>query len=238
MNYDMKKLIIIPVIIFLYNSCNVEYGDIRPSSNNNMVLIHGGDFNMGSDSIEISNKYETETIYYDITWFRSQYPIHKVKLNSFYIDKYEVTNKEFLEFEESVSYVSKGGWRRSYNFLLEDYGKKADNFPVIGVSWDDAVKYSHWIGKRLPTEAEWEYVAKGGSMDFEYPWGMKYDSTKANIQNKNGPKPRGSYKPNILGVYDLGGNVEEWCSDFYSKRYFQLKEFKNPKGRFQGIAML
>jgi formylglycine-generating enzyme required for sulfatase activity len=120
-----------------------------------------------------------------------------------------------------------------------------ENHPVVQVNWDDAVAYAKWAGKRLPTEAEWEYAAKGGKEQPKFVWGDQPSSdTKplANIWqgefpnvNKNldgfaGTSPVRSFAPNGYGLYDMAGNVWEWCADFYRPYAYETIEAVNPKG--------
>ncbi|MCH8291686.1 SUMF1/EgtB/PvdO family nonheme iron enzyme [Candidatus Poribacteria bacterium] len=90
------------------------------------------------------------------------------------------------------------------------------NQPVVGVTWYDAMAYAQWAGKRLPTEAEWEYAARGGLKRKKYAWGDNPDTTKSNYEsNVSKPSPVGSYSPNGYGLYDMSGNAWEWVSSIY-----------------------
>ncbi len=143
-------------------------------------------------------------------------------MSDFYLGKYEVTFKEYDQFceEDNRRKPDARGWGR-------------DNRPVINVSWNDADAFCKWLSKKsgkkyhLPTEAEWEYAARaGGKGGHKYPWGNDApDEKRCNFNNNSGTVSVGQYSPNGLGLYDMAGNVWEWCSDWYSKDYYE--ECKN-----------
>ncbi|MBC7249820.1 MAG: formylglycine-generating enzyme family protein [Anaerolineae bacterium] len=165
-----------------------------------MVLIPAGPFIMGSDTDD-----------------PDEAPQHEVDLPAFEIDLFEVTNAQFAAFVEATGYktdaekAGESGWRGFYT-----EGK--DNHPVVKVSWNDAVAYCQWLGKRLPTEAEWEKAARGTDGRI-YPWGNEWDPARLNSYQSGyrGTTPVGSFADGVspYGVFDMAGNVWEWTSDWY-----------------------
>lgn len=111
-------------------------------------------------------------------------------------------------------------------------GPDYPNHPVVGVNWHDAVEYASWCGMRLPTEAEWEYAARGGLTGMNYPNGDTLDPTDGNFNRseKRGPVAVGSYPPNGFGLYDMQGNVVEWVWDYYDADYYSSSSVENPRG--------
>jgi formylglycine-generating enzyme required for sulfatase activity len=133
-----------------------------------------------------------------------------VQIRAFYLDKYEVTNFEYKQFCDATGHPVPPYWKdKTYSPGLEKH-------PVTQVTWHDALAYSHWAGKRLPTEAEWERAAKGPNST-RYAYGNAYDPSKANTETKR-PTPVGSYPSAGFGACDITGNVAEWTSSLY-KRY-------------------
>ena len=163
-------------------------------------------------------------------------PLLTVYLDAFYIDKYEVTNAHYKEFvdanpEWSKTNIDKRFHDGDYLILWEGdtYPNWRANQPVVYVSWYAAMAYAEWAGKRLPTEAEWEKAARGGLIGKAYPWGNSIDASKANYWGGfGGTLPVGTYSPNNYGLYDITGNVWEWCLDAYDPDFYKNSPRRNP----------
>ena len=190
------------------------FGTALPSivsaGDENLVKIQGGEFAMGS------NEHSDE-------------PLHNVVLDSFMIDKYEVSNARFKDFMKATGHPAPAYW--------DDPRLNKPKQPVVGVSWNDATAFCKWDGKRLPTEAEWERAAKGPSGDKHYPWGHTLDPKKANYgQNVGHTEPVDSYPDGVsgFGVYNMAGNVFEWVSDWYGPKYYKDSPALNPQGPDKG----
>ena len=191
-----------------------------------MVLIPEGEFKMGGSDDE---------------GFRDEMPVHDVNLDAFYIDKYPVTNEEFKEFVDANPHWDKPrGFDRYFSSNYHDgyylhhweknnYPRERANHPVVHVSWYAAMAYAQWKGKRLPTEAEWEKAARGGLNDQKYPWGNEIDAGRANYHKRHQQTtPVGRYPANGYGLYDMVGNVWEWCLDEWDKSYYAFSSYDNP----------
>ncbi len=175
-----------------------------------MVLIPQGEFTMGSKD------HSDETP-------------HRVVLDRYYIDKYEVSNAKFQKFMKETKHTAPAYW--------DDPRLNAPEQPVVGVNWYDASTFCKWEGKRLPTEAEWEKAAKGPD-ESHYPWGHKINPTFANYaQNEGKTRPVNSYEKGVsgYGVFNMAGNVFEWVSDWYGPKYFQVSRALNPQGPSYGL---
>ena len=239
-----------------------------------MVWIEGGVFQMGaSENDNMALIHEK--------------PNHTVKVNGFYMDETEVTNKQFTEFIKATGYITTAerpidwdiikmqlppGTPRPHDSILmpgsllfkkttesvpnlydfsqwwkwsiganwkEPEGKGSnivgkENYPVVHVSYEDAIAYCNWSGKRLPTEAEWEYAARGGKKNKIYFWGNLSNSLHQYVNSWEGEfpveniikdgfeksAPVKSFPPNNYGLYEISGNVWEWTSDWYNLNYY------------------
>lgn len=181
------------------------------SSTEGMVYVEGGWFEMGSNDGDSDEK-----------------AVHRVYVGSFHMDKTEVTVASYRRFAgatgRSMPSAPSWGWH--------------DDHPVVNVSWDDAVAFAKWAGKRLPTEAEWEFAARGGTWTKGYKFSGSnsiadvawYDS---NSRSKT--HPVGQKQPNEFGLSDMSGNVWEWCSDWYDENYYKSSSERDPKGPANGI---
>ncbi len=239
-----------------------SFGQHKPQ----MVFVKGGTFMMGNP--RTSGQYKGDP---------DEKPVHKVKVHSFYIGKYEVTVKEYKEFINDKSFNEFKGyhihempappdstWFQGHP-ATEAYYKKIgkkwwgwqDDMPMQHVTWYDAIAYCNWLseklgyekcyyedeqgiihcdltknGFRLPTEAEWEYAARGGNKSHNYIFSGSNDYNDVGWVDENtfltGPRPVGLKKPNELGIYDMTGNVWEWCQDWYSPFFYQNSPVNNP----------
>ena len=203
-----KYYVVIPYEFMLVDSSPV-----------NMVLIPAGEFQMGSDDGQEDEK-----------------PVHTVYVDAFYMDKYEVTNLEYQQFLLENPRWQKDQIEKKFhngNYLADwngnNYPDGKANHPVTYVSWYAAMAYAQWMGKRLPTEAEWERAARGGLVNVKYPNGNILTAKDANYgSNMRGSTPVGRYPANGYGLYDMAGNVYEWCLDEYDENFYSVAPRENP----------
>jgi len=196
-----------------------------------MVLIPSGEFFRGTASKEAQNVCLKNNDYCKEKWFKDEEPLHSVKLTGYYLDLYEVTQKNYQRVMTKNPSEFKGS-----------------NLPVESVTWYEAMEYCEKVGKRLPTEAEWEWAAKGGKQS-TFAWGNEAESSRANFCDRSCDKrwkeeqfedgyshtaPVGSFPVNDFGLYDMAGNVYEWVFDWYDEDYYEKKPHDNPKGPEKG----
>jgi formylglycine-generating enzyme required for sulfatase activity len=238
-----------------------------------MVWVAGGSFWMGSDDPSLADAR----------------PVHRVRVDGFWIDRTEVTNRQFDRFVRATGYVTVAerfpdpkqfpgapaellvpgsivftppagpvsldtplawwryvpgaDWRHPEGPRSTIEGK--DDHPVVHVCWDDAVAFARWAGKRLPTEAEWEYAARGGLDRKRYCWGDELlpagrwplNNWQGRFPGENSADdgftrtaPAGSFPPNGYGLFDMPGNVWEWCADWYRPDAYSSTPEHNPRG--------
>ena len=215
-----------------------------------MILIKGGSFKMGTAD-----------------GFPFEGPVHEVTLRPFWIDKHEVTVGQFEKFVAAASYktdAEKFGWSGVFDLKSGEWTKtdgadwrhplgpksvaKASE-PVVHVSFADASAYAAWAGKRLPSEAEFEFAARGGAEAKKYAWGDelyphgkpvantwqgKFPEKDEATDGFNGVAPVCSFPPNGYGLCDITGNVWEWCSDWFDPDYYSKSPKENPTGPASG----
>lgn len=215
------------LLVSHYTPKEVEVKEIEPILTE-MVVIPGGTYYRGSRE-----------------GARDEMPRHAIKLSSFALDIHPVTNEQFVLFLQTM-----GGEKDQNNNdiirLRDSRIKKAAGkltiesgyakHPVVGVTWYGAVAYVKWIGKRLPTEAEWEAAASGGKENFIYPTGADIERSQANFFSADTTSVM-SYPPNAFGLYDMAGNVYDWCQDWYAYNYYDLSSLEpdQPMGPQQGV---
>ncbi len=188
-----------------------EISDIDPTGNSiPMRLVPAGEFTMGSDTGPDDEK-----------------PEHEVHLDTFFIDKFEVTNAHYnICVAEKICYQP----------LSTDHIIDFNNHPVVNVTWEMAMTYCEWREGYLPSEAQWEKAARGTDSR-TYPWGNEINCNKANYSDcTTGTTPVGSYEEgkSVYGVYDMAGNVWEWVADWYSETYYFQSPYQNPTGPSDG----
>jgi len=165
-----------------------------------LVYVPAGKFLMGNPSL-------------------SDTPVHRVEVSGFWIGQYEVTNAQFDRFQKRT---------RPPESLT-------DGQPVMSVPWPAAERFCTWLSRkedrryRLPTEAEWEYAARGGLEQQDFPWGNESPQGRATV-GVLATTPVGRYEPNGFGLYDMAGNVNEWVSDWYGENYYRHSPAKDPTG--------
>ena len=187
-----------------------------------MVFVPAGDFLMGSDPDKDPMADPLDEL-----------PQHKVYLDAFFIDKFEVSNADYSKFVAATGHRNSIFWDNP-KFNHPDQ-------PVVGVTWGDAAAYAEWVGKRLPTEAEWEKAARGTDGRI-WPWGNEFDPTKCNFDDEGkfdghldgfamaAPVDSFHQGASRYGAVNMVGNVAEWVSDWFDTDYYSVSPKENPKG--------
>jgi len=204
---------------------------VSPADGMSLVYIPAGEFEMGSTSGNPDSA-----------------PIHTVALNGYWMDSTEVTNAMFATFLNTVGNQTEGGttWVNPRSLLVQIQEKDGKwqfqpdkgNYPIVGVSWYGAAAYCEWTGRRLPTEAEWEYAARGED-GRRFPWGNEVDCKHARYSGCG----KGTLKVDALplgvspfGIFNMAGNVAEWVNDRYAADYYQESTMLNPIGPSNGYS--
>ena len=227
------------VAAYATNEKGTAYGDVKSFTPSLIawVDVEGGDFQMGS------NNGSTD-----------EQPIHLVSLSSFKMSKYEITNEQYCIFLNDIACDGDGSFNGvtymdiaandcQISYINNIFRAKdtKDNFPAIFVSWDGAKAFSEWIGGRLPTEAEWEYAARGGKQAIETTYSGSNNVAEVAWYFSNSEEQTheiGLRAPNELGIYDMSGNVWEWLSDWYQSDYYSISPQNNPQGPNTGIERM
>ena len=192
--------------------CSKTTNEAEPPDAINMVQVPAGEFLRGRD-----NATDDEA------------PAKQVYLETFWIDRNEVTNAEFKAFCDSTNRLLPNNPMWDNNYVLDNPGR-----PVVNITWRQANEYCKWKGKSLPTEAQWEKAARG-TEGLLYPWGNEYADDHANIHGTDDYRrtsPVGNFPlgASPYGANDMSGNVWEWCVDWYQEFYYAEAPLRNPPG--------
>lgn len=184
-------------------------------SHRGMIPLPGGTFRMGSDKGALFRQFPAAGEGLK-SMLSAETPAHEVTVRPFLMDRYEATNADFQRFGRSSPAWSKDRIGGDYlrHWSGDQFSNDLASLPVAFVSWQAAVAYAEWAGKRLPTEAEWEFAARGGMVNPKYPWGSEEPTpARANFgeSGMHGPVSTGSYPSNPYGLFDLAGNLWEFC---------------------------
>lgn len=206
------------------------------------VLVPAGSFLMGTSDEEAEAVSDLNAPSWAKGRLFSEQPQHEVRLTSgFWIDKYEVTHAAFQAFVDSGDYEKQECWSEDGWAWLEKQATRSvisscaiemkSDHPQVCVTWYEAEAYARWRGGQLPTEAQWEYAARGPE-SLVYPWGNTFDSTRVNVVGSDGLMPVGSYPAGAswVGAHDMAGNAMEWVRDWLDERYYQLGVRDDPLG--------
>ena len=215
----IRNSILILIGFLMFVSCKQNESEIKID----WVFVEGGTFEQGKNQFIISPKGDT------IKGFTS--PNRIVEISDFYISKYEITVEQFREFCKTT------GRRMPEPPIENAHGNKVyykwENQKPMLATWDEANEFAKWVGGRLPTEAEWEYAAKGGNKSKGYKYSGSDNPVEIGWVRENSDSTFhkvGLLKPNELGIYDMTGNVGEWVFDWYNPKKDSLVIKTNPQG--------
>ncbi|MGY8825296.1 MAG: formylglycine-generating enzyme family protein [Candidatus Latescibacterota bacterium] len=249
----VSRFLLLSAVAALLTHCSSEPAPvIEANDGSEMLLIPAGEFTMGGRKEDLEGFAGKGYLNY-----ASENPLHKVSISRFYMDKYEITNSQYAKF---LSDMGESGDKSN------DHPDQPDNLhhrqqyineklndpqqPAVGINWFDAYAYCNWAGKRLATEAEWEYAARGaGDVYRKYPWGNEDPDAEgiwranyrplpgADLDGFSHTAPVGSYPDGIspFGIMDMSGNAEEWVQDWLDVGYYaKTKGAQDPQGPLAG----
>ncbi len=221
-------------------------GQVRTDSRGvEQVWVPAGEFQMGTDAATVERLTALEPPAFVIGEFAFEQPQHKVRLtHGYWIDRYEVTSAQFKVFIDAGGYEQQGLWSEAGWAWLKEQASippggyctgDAPDMPARCVSWYEAEAYANFRHGRLPTEAEWEFAARGLNSSM-YPWGNEWDAGRCNVVDGTGPKPVGSYPNGVswIGAHDMAGNAMEWVGDWLGEDYYATSPTDDPKGPAAG----
>ena len=262
MNIFSLIKIFYPVILFIFAFCN----DSNPSDSNKQstpnvgeeridnkgiaqVYVPAGFFMMGTNDEEVKNIKDANPPAWVAGELPSEQPKHRVQLTSgYWIDKYEVTNEAFDAFVKDSGYYKTQYWSENGQTWLKTQnkgklpitlGNEIPNHPRVNVTWYEAEAYANWRNGKLPTEAQWEFAARGPD-SLIYPWGNDFDEKKANVVNSTGTTPVGNYSngSSWVGAADMAGNAMEWVQDWLDVNYYKKNVNVDPPGPAEGAIKI
>ena len=220
----MKKRFLVVPLVLLVGCGGGDDDQMEAKPPGRMAQIPAGCFDMGDTFNE---------------GYPDELPVHNVCISAFEMDIHEVTNAEYKACVDDGACTPPEGRKSATRDSYYGNPEYAD-FPVIRVDWIQANEYCAWAGKRLPTEAEWEYAARGGLAGKRYPWGDAISGADANFYDSGDPWDNDTSKveyydpqptsPNGYGLYDMAGNVWEWVNDWYKGTYYQESPHNDPQG--------
>lgn len=205
--------------------------------------VPAGSFTMGSDAGAATPPE------WAVATYASEHPAHEVQLtHSYWIDTTEVTVAAFQAFKDAGGYQDQSNWfDKGWTWLQGMAGQQLPtpclaqqpDEPQVCVTWYEAEAYAHWRGGRLPTEAEWEFAARGPESRV-YPWGDTFDNAKANLDGGTAPVAVGGYPAGAswIGALDMAGNAMEWVADWWSDTYYAESPRDDPTGPAQGVIKI
>jgi formylglycine-generating enzyme required for sulfatase activity len=210
-------IVLSSLVMFISNAPEPERRGINPENTVRIgpleipaVLVKGGTFTMGTEDADAPGDSK---------------PAHKVTLTDFYMSITEVTIGQYKDY-----------CRKTGKAMPEQEPGTNDSYPVTFITWYEASEFCEWMDGFLPSEAQWEYAARSGGMDLAYPNGNTINHSEANYSGTGQTDkwkriaPVAKFPANTIGLYDMAGNVYEWCQDYYRSDYYQNSGFINPVG--------